>query len=158
MSGWSASSVVIGWIERFATWWRTKGRPHKLPEILHLEISKPGAHYWKKTDRMQPNVYFNAIPLANGQNVFSGSDSFDYVYNYCSGEDATLLQLKQDEDEGSLAQRCPHKTNSKFLLSVLHQIPVMDTIPSFLCPLVDYLRMTKRRCMLEVNLSLPERS
>lgn len=107
---------------------------------------------------MQPNVYFNAILLADGQNVSSGSDSVEDVYNYYSGEDATLLWFQQEEDEGSLAQRCLHKTNSKFLLSVLHQIPIMDAIPSFLCPLVDYLRMAKRRCMLEVNLSLSERS
>ncbi|EFX73957.1 hypothetical protein DAPPUDRAFT_109357 [Daphnia pulex] len=81
---------------------------------------------------MQPNVYFNAILLADGQNVSYGSDSVENVYNYYSGEDATLLRFQKDEDEGSLAQRCPHKTNSKFLLSVLHQIPVMDA-----CPLVD---------------------
>lgn len=157
MSGVSASSVVIGRIERLAAWSRTKGRPHKLPEISHLEISNnPGANFWKKTARMQPNVYCNAILLADGQNVSSGSDSVEDVYNYYSSEDATLLQFQQDEDEGSLAQRCLHKTSSKFLLSVLHQIPVMDAIPSFLCSLVDYLRMTKRRCMLVVNLTLQE--
>jgi hypothetical protein len=107
---------------------------------------------------MQSNVYFNAIFLADGQNVSSGSDSVEDVYNYYSGEDATFFWFQQDEDEGSLAQGCPHKTNSKFLSSVLHQIPVMDAIPFFLCPLVDYLRMTKRRCMLEVNLLLSEQS